>query len=366
MTSPLVKGWCPGALRPMMSGDGLVVRVRPVLGRLNVQQARGIAALAARFGNGMMDLTRRANLQIRGVSQEAWPELLTGLGALDLLDEDPEAEARRNIILSPDLAPDSQEWQIAAKLAKGLTELPLPAKFGAAIGIKGQPVDLTILREADGWGLYANGGQRHARASSDQITDKALALARWFLAQERQPAGLRMRGLLVETKLPDWMARPANDPHDAPALPFIGKMPNGWAVALPFGMISADQLEKIATAPLRLTPDRGILVEGLIAPPDLDGLIFDAGDPLLRSHACTGAPACPQALGDARALARKLAPQMPAGSVLHVSGCAKGCAYGRAADLTLTATPQGWARIRGGRAGDPPDAILPLHAVRAT
>ena len=23
-----VRGWCPGALRPMMSGDGLVLRIR--------------------------------------------------------------------------------------------------------------------------------------------------------------------------------------------------------------------------------------------------------------------------------------------------------------------------------------------------
>ena len=31
-----VQGWCPGALRPMMSGDGLVVRVRPQAGRLPI------------------------------------------------------------------------------------------------------------------------------------------------------------------------------------------------------------------------------------------------------------------------------------------------------------------------------------------
>ena len=30
--APEVKGWCPGAHRPMMSGDGLVVRVRPLMG----------------------------------------------------------------------------------------------------------------------------------------------------------------------------------------------------------------------------------------------------------------------------------------------------------------------------------------------
>ena len=31
MSAPQVKGWCPGAHRPMMSGDGLVVRIRPRL-----------------------------------------------------------------------------------------------------------------------------------------------------------------------------------------------------------------------------------------------------------------------------------------------------------------------------------------------
>ena len=28
MSAAAIKGWCPGALRPMQSGDGLVVRVR--------------------------------------------------------------------------------------------------------------------------------------------------------------------------------------------------------------------------------------------------------------------------------------------------------------------------------------------------
>ncbi|MEQ1672674.1 MAG: precorrin-3B synthase, partial [Hyphomicrobium sp.] len=41
-----IKGWCPGALRPMMSGDGLVVRVRPRAGRLTMAQALGIAQAA--------------------------------------------------------------------------------------------------------------------------------------------------------------------------------------------------------------------------------------------------------------------------------------------------------------------------------
>ena len=61
-TSPSVKGWCPGAHRPMMSGDGLVVRVRPFRAELSSDQAHGLCDLAERFGNGTLDLTSRANL----------------------------------------------------------------------------------------------------------------------------------------------------------------------------------------------------------------------------------------------------------------------------------------------------------------
>ena len=54
-----VKGWCPGALRPMQSGDGLVVRIRPRSG-VEPHELRVLADAARRFGNGHIDLTRRA------------------------------------------------------------------------------------------------------------------------------------------------------------------------------------------------------------------------------------------------------------------------------------------------------------------
>ena len=73
-----VKGWCPGALRPMQSGDGLIVRVRPCCGAFSLEQARGLADLARRLGNGHIDLTRRANLQLRGLVEERLPELHDG------------------------------------------------------------------------------------------------------------------------------------------------------------------------------------------------------------------------------------------------------------------------------------------------
>jgi hypothetical protein len=42
-----IKGWCPGVQRPMQSGDGLLVRVRPWAGAFTLEQAAGLADIAA-------------------------------------------------------------------------------------------------------------------------------------------------------------------------------------------------------------------------------------------------------------------------------------------------------------------------------
>ncbi len=46
-----VKGWCPGALRPMQTGDGLIVRVRPRCGELSLSQVAALGVIAGRYGN---------------------------------------------------------------------------------------------------------------------------------------------------------------------------------------------------------------------------------------------------------------------------------------------------------------------------
>jgi len=103
MSAAMVKGWCPGALRPMQSGDGLVVRVRPFGGRLDAAQISGLAHLAERHGNGLIDVTSRANLQIRGVSESGHRLLLDGLAQLTLLDPDA-VDALRSVLTEPAVA----------------------------------------------------------------------------------------------------------------------------------------------------------------------------------------------------------------------------------------------------------------------
>ena len=128
--------------------------------------------------------------------------------------------------------------------------------------------------------------------------------------------------------------------------------PHGALVGFEFGILRAELLAELASlAPaMRITPWRMVLLQGAKLP-DNPALITTPNDPRLRVLACTGAPACPQALQETRPLARRLAPFVPQGKRLHVSGCGKGCAHPSVADLTLSATALGFAILPKARAG---------------
>ena len=335
----------------MESGDGLLVRVRPQGGRLTGAQAEAIADAACIFGNGVIELTGRANLQLRGVTQATHAPLIAALRRHGLIDADPATESRRNIMVTPfaDAGADVLAADLAAALAA--SDLILPAKFGFAVDPGPRPVltrEPADIRIEAGPVLRADGMDCAApyRGAAD-----ALALARWFLDRGGAPQGRGRMAALIARARPPGATLPAPQPAMPPQ---PGRHPQGMLLALEFGQIAPLTLCQLGRlAPLRLTPWRMLLVEGLRDLPAIAGLIRDPRDPRLRLRACPGAPACPQAHAATRPLARALAPLIPAGAVLHVSGCAKGCGWPRAADLTLTATGEGFDLIRHGRAHDP-------------
>lgn len=384
MSAPRIAGWCPGAHRPMLSGDGLVVRVRPRLAELSAVQAKGVAELALRHGNGWLQLTNRANLQLRGVAEAALPALLAGLGDLGLLDADPAAEARRNIVVTPFWQDrDGPSVKVAQALAAALQDFgpALPGKFGFAVdaepGLRHLSTTSADIRiEAGEMGLMvrADGAPagRAVRGTAEAV-GLALALAAWFVASGGMGADGRGRmrahlraGAVVPQDLAGTVA-----PAPAAAAFAPGPQAGGLGIGFAFGQIAAGALGWLAArraAPLRLTPWRAVWLPGaemdLLAGGHPD-LITAPGDPLLRVTACTGAPGCPQARGETRELARRLAPLVPPGRHLHVSGCAKGCAHPGPADLAVVAEGGGYGLVRQGRAGDRPFAQAEAPALPA-
>jgi len=356
----LVRGWCPGALRPMESGDGFVVRVRPRLARLEAAQALGLCAAAAEYGAGLIDLTNRANLQLRGVPEGALTGLRDALAGLDLLDPDIASEQRRNILLAPDWAPGDDSHRLALALLDRLGALPdLPPKMGFAIDagpapvLSGDPADFRIERGAGG-GLILRADGRAAGCALEPGAeiDRLIELAHWFV-QSGGPAAGRMARHTAS--LPDLaQGTPAAAPR--PALR-PGPHPLGPARGLPFGQVAAGDLDRAIRASgavaLRLTPWRVLLLEGG-QDGDWPGLVADPAAPGLRIDACAGAPLCPQASVATRDLARRLAPHVS--GRLHVSGCAKGCARPGPADVVLTGRAGRFDLAFGARAGDTPVA----------
>lgn len=366
MSAAEIRGWCPGAWRPMMSGDGLVVRVRPWLGQVDRAQAQGLADLAERYGSGVIDVTSRANLQLRGIAEEAHPAVIDGLAALHLLDERPEAEAHRNIVLDP-FQRDPMQARLASALAEGL-QVPafatLPGKFGFVIDAEAQRLadisgDIRIERGAEGLIVRAAGcAAGRAVADAREAFDTALALAAWFI--ETGGVGADGRGRmarhLAQVPLPPHLRGTAR-PMDPAPRPLPGITAEGSCIAAAFGQFTAPGLRALAEAipedtPIRVTPFRMLYLPGLATPPAHPDLITDPADPLLGVTACPGAPFCPQATVETRPLARRLAPLTER---LHVSGCAKGCALPGAAPLTLTGRAGAFDLVRDGAPWDEPD-----------
>lgn len=358
-----VMGWCPGALRPMMSGDGLVVRVRPLGGRLTQAQGAGIATAARAYGNGLIDLSARGNVQLRGVTEATHPALIGDLRGLGLIDETAQAEARRNLLVTP--FADAAGDDLAAALGAALANAPdLPGKFGFAVDSGPAPVlgdiaaDIRLERAGDG-GLIlrCDGADLGARVSAEEAPARAVALAQWFVDAGGVTDGRgRMAALIRRGVVPAGDLAGTVPPAKAVAAPGPGFVAQGALVGFAFGQMQAETLLALARlGDLRVTPWRMLLVEGLAQMPGLEGVITTASDPLRRVVACTGAPGCLQAHRPVRDLARRLAGAVPEGRLLHVSGCAKGCAHPGAADATLVATPQGFDLIRGGCAQDAAD-----------
>ena len=365
MTAFAVKGWCPGALRPMPTGDGLIVRLRPRGGRLSAVQAAGIAELAQRCGNGLIDLTSRANLQIRGVREESHEALVTGLVRLGLVDRNEAMDTQRNIIVTPFWTDGDDTQSLTVELERALAARPLglPEKFGFAVDcglrrvLAHAPADIRVERGVNGGLIVRADGAAAGRAVSKiEAVDVALSLAEWFAASGvvRDRRGRMAAHLAAGARLPDTLngqIKPAASVSFSP-----GITPNGALVGLAFGQMQRETLTLLASLGpgLRLTPWRMILIEGLSELPEHEGLVTRPDDPLLRVAACTGAPGCPEAHAETRRLAASLAPHLAPDTRLHVSGCAKGCAHPNAADITLVGTSDGFDLVRNGSPRDVP------------
>ncbi|MBB3265609.1 precorrin-3B synthase [Azospirillum sp. OGB3] len=402
---PRRRGMCPGVLAPMEVGDGLLVRVRVPAGVLPAASAKRIAELGRRYGNGLVDLSHRGNLQLRGVDAADMAALIAELRTLGYVSEDAESEAVRNVLTSPTAGLDGtavldvrpHALALDARLASDRDLHRLPPKFGWLVDGGGQAtlfdsstdvrfdaVDGPLFRVGLGGTVESAALLGYCRP--DDLVELAAALARAFLdlrqtlaEPPRRMAGLvktlgvealreRVAGLLscphpshaAHGPLPfpasqerEFQSPPQRSGEGSgwgqtpPTRVFLGPQPFWLGVAFPFGRLDVDKLEALAalTHEIRITPWRALLLaapqDGAAEKATALGGILDHHDIRLKLTACSGVTGCDVGTTDTHAdglaIAERAAGLLEAVRMVHVSGCAKGCAHPGAADVTLTA-----------------------------
>jgi precorrin-3B synthase len=382
----LRQGWCPGARRPMQAKDGLIVRLRISGGVVTAATMGGLARAGRTHGNGLFDISARANLQMRGVRGECLPLLIETLDGLGLIDANAAAEAVRNVLVSPFAALDGRDdvssaaKALEAALAANKDLHALPGKFGflidggSALSLGCVPADIrfdwTGSKQpfAIGIGGHANEAIFLGLCRGDDIPDIASRLARAFLRLGSQMAERprRMRGLIESCGAgaiaglaglrpgPPRTSGAIEEPCPVGLLRFNGM--NCFGAGAAFGRLDANMLDAAAraaevmgTGEIRLTPWRSLIVpfvhakqaDAMRAYFTAHGFIVDHEDARLAIAACGGVSTCERGTTDTRSDALALMPFArrfrKTGVALHVSGCAKGCARQAATPFTFIA-----------------------------
>lgn len=319
----LRRGWCPSTLRPMETGDGWLVRLHPPGARLTPAQLRRIAALAVEHGNGLIEISARANLQLRGVTAESHPNLVERLLTERLVDEhdgdgpqrvtlvSPLAGLDRGVMLGLDPSISGREGAAFGKSFSGRRPAPpendgtgglvdaialaddierraraiagLPAKLGVVVDHGGPqaldefPCDIRLVGITPGHVALCLGDRlwRGPVAEAEAAAAVETALRGFATLRKAAPDRIRrLRDLSPEalaglTSLPEAAPPTPRKPPRRVGLFALNNDRFAALTGLPFGRCDAATLDKLCTsaetsgADIRLSPWRGLAFRNL-------------------------------------------------------------------------------------------------------
>jgi ferredoxin-nitrite reductase len=346
------------------------VRLRIPGGLLSSQQCRVLAAVSDRLGVGAIDITNRANVQIRGLTGALPNPLLVQLQAAGLAASLREVDHLRNIMASPTAGIDLTQLIDTRPVVRQLDEylsshadlVQLSPKFsigldgGEQASIRQQPNDIQFTAVEVGQDAavpagvyfclslagidlakkavsYFHGTARYFLLQPEDCVTVVAALAQAYLEQDRSPtrkprlkqvlAAIDLEGYLVRQigcvqVLRDVQMRDRSRPSHLGIHPQRGGSYIG--VALPLGRLQSDQLRHLAdlaetygSGSLRLSPWRNLLLPDL-ADADLPAVQQALAQFDLSSHsiwggliACSGTIGCASSATDTQADAQALA-----------------------------------------------------------
>ncbi|MCU7728540.1 precorrin-3B synthase [Actinoplanes sp. KI2] len=380
---------CPGALRLHAAADGPLARVRLPGGLLTGSQLAELSAIAAEWGDGGLELTSRANLQLRALTRANPATLAARLHAAGLLPSSTH-EVVRNIA-APPLA-DEPQRALVRSLDESLCADPalaaLPGRFLFAIGRVPLAADLAATPAPDGFAILFAGRDEGLRVEAGRVVEALLAGAHAFLAERGTGGadaeagegkawrlaeitdGPRRIAARVGTALGVPVRPGRSEMSDEPSPSPVGVIEQAdgrvaVGAIVPLGRLTGVPAKVLVEAPrLVLTTARGVVLpdlapeaaDGWLAALAAAGLAVEAESRWTGVTACAGRPGCAKSLADVRADALA-ATRRGDGLPVHWVGCGRGCGSPAGPHVRVEATAGGYVVHGKLVAGDLGDAI---------
>jgi sulfite reductase beta subunit-like hemoprotein len=349
---------CPGSLVLHEAQDGYLARVRLPGGRVTSPQL-GVLSQAAELGNGLVELTSRANLQVRGLPAAGGPQLAELLARAGLLPS-PAHDRVRNVMASPfggrhpsaRARTDAIVEELDRRVCDARELTGLSGRFlfavddGTGLALARRPDVSLLAREVNRYQLMLGGELTSLSLPSSEAAAVAVAAARAFLA-ERQERG---SGAWRMAELPGGAAavarRLGTSASGRPGVrapcrldPGLLEQADGrlsLTVLVPLGRLEAGDLRGLAgtVTEVRLGPGRTFTVVDLsrsAAEAVRDelrrlGLVIEPDSGWVGLTACSGWGRCPKARLDVSAAASLRAQtRQPGAPAEHWAACERRC-----------------------------------------
>ena len=356
---------CPGVLALHEAADGWLARVRVPGGRLSAQALLTLAALAEEHGNGLVDLTSRANLQLRGLAADVGAALAPRLEAVGLL---PSAahDRVRNVLASPiaGRAPDALDdvddivGLLDRRVMSSHRLRDLPGRFcflvddGSGAGRELGP-DVTIVARGGGrFGVSLDGRPIELEADGDTAVTVAVAAAEAFVALRgdawrlsETPGGAAKVAATLGLGLAH-VTRASRTPNLGPGVVEQRDGRMALTALAPLGQLWPSLLRALAAVSddVRLSARRTVTLVDL-EPEAVDAtrdalaraeLVLDGSSGWVGLTACAGTAGCPRALGDVRAAATRRAQVRSASDPPeHWAACERRCGEVQGTPVTV-------------------------------
>ena len=319
-----------------------MVRIRVPGGQTTSAALSELSRLSQDHGNGLLQLTSRGSIQVRGLPAAVPEPFEDGVARAGFLPS-PDHERVRNVVASPltglsggraDLRP------LVDRLDRALLDEPrladLPGRFLFVLDdgrgdVAGLGCDLGYRALDPGRGQLLLGERRRVRPvrlveAADALVDLALR----FLDARGDAWHVRE----LETPLVEGTEPVLTDRSGTRALEPLRSGPVGehLVVDVPLGLLSPPQVDAIDVAldggPVVITPWRSLVLPyAVLARRALEtvGLVTEPDDAWNLVSACVGAPWCSSGRADTRTLAARLVAAGGPGRRTHLSGCERRC-----------------------------------------